>query len=215
MENNLFPILLNGCGNEEIATPNGYARNKPWEFKNVDYIKSKGINRCYIIFHYSPEKNKFLKKLKVIFNFHSGSTVTKVFLYKNALIAISPLGAPAAAKLMEELSVFGITEFIALGSAGCLNSNIKDKFLLVEKAIRDEGVSYHYLEPSTYVPTNEDLNNELELFLKNKNLPYVRGITWTSDGFYRETTQKVEMAKKTWRPSCRNGMCRMVCRCKI
>lgn len=189
------PILLEGTGVDEISTPEKYAKNKFWEFKNVDFVKSKNIKRCYLIFHYNPEKNKFLKKLKVIFNFHSGSTITKVFMYKNALIAISPLGGPAAAKLMEELSIFGITEFVAVGSAGCLNKEISDKFLLVEKAIRDEGTSYHYLEPSTYVETDNDLSVEIEEFLKQKEIKFVKGITWTGDALYRETKQKTEMAK--------------------
>ena len=196
MLNQFYPIISNGSGNDEIASPFKYAENKPWLFKHVALVKQKQIKRCYIIFHYSPEKNKFLKKLKVVFNFHSGSTVTKVFMYKNALIAISPLGSAAAAKLMEELSVFGICEFIAIGSAGCLKAENKDKFLLVEKAIRHEGVSYHYLKPSTYVSTNKELNSEIKNFLNKKGFEYVKSITWTSDGFYRETKQKVEMAKK-------------------
>jgi len=196
MLNKQYPILLNGCDINEISSPMAYAKHKPWLFKNLDYIKKQKIKRCYIVFYYNPEKNKFFKKLRVIFNFHSGSTITKVFIYKNALIAISPLGSAAAAKLMEELSVFGITEFIAVGSAGCLNPNIKNKFLLVNKAIRDEGVSYHYLKPSTYVSTNKELNTIIQEFLKDRNINYVKGVTWTSDGFYRETNKKVEMAKE-------------------
>ncbi len=195
MNKEMPPILLEGTGADEISSPERYAKNKFWEFKYVDYVKSKNIKRCYFIFHYNPEKNKFLKKLKVVFNFHSGSTITKVFVYKNALIAISPLGGPAAAKLMEELSIFGITEFIAVGSAGCLSPENRDKFLLVEKAIRDEGTSYHYLKPSTYVETDETLTKEVELFLKEREFGFVKGITWTGDALYRETEQKTKMAK--------------------
>ena len=67
--------------------------------------------------------------------------------------------------------------------------------MLVEKAIRDEGTSYHYLEPSTYVETDNDLSVEIEEFLKQKEIKFVKGITWTGDALYRETKQKTEMAK--------------------
>lgn len=191
-----IPILQCFDGKNEIATPQKFATHVPDAFRNVKQIKEKGIHRAYIIFYDDPSKNKFLKKLKVVFLFHSGSTITKVFEYKNALIAISPLGGPAAANLMEELSVFGINEFIAIGSAGCLNEDVKDKFVLVEKAIRDEGTSYHYLKPSTYVFTDKTLNKELGDYLKDAHFEFKKAISWTNDAYYRETDKKIAMAKE-------------------
>lgn len=196
MKKEIIPILTEGCGTDEIVTPEGFAKHVPTEFAMINYVKDKKINRCYIIFYDSPEQNEFLKNLKVVFNFHAGSVTTKVFEYKNNLIAISPLGGPAAASLMEEISIFGINEFIAIGSAGCFNPEIKDKLVLIEKAIRDEGVSYHYIKPSTYVETNKQLNFELEQYLRKNDFKYIKATTWTNDAYYRETTQKIEMAKK-------------------
>ena len=43
-----------------------------------------------------------------------------------------------------------------------------EELSVFDKAIRDEGVSYHYLKPSTFVSTNKKLNNEIEIFLKEK-----------------------------------------------
>ena len=190
-----YPILSNYNGKNEIVSPQSFAKHMPDSFKEVEKIKQKGIHRAYLIFYDDPKNNKFLGKLKVVFLFHAGSLTTKVFEYKNSLIAISPLGGPAAASLMEELSVFGINEFIAIGSAGCLDENVKNKFLLVQKAIRDEGLSYHYLKPSTFVSTNPQLNNRIEIYLKKNQLEYKKSITWTNDAYYRETQEKVEMAK--------------------
>ena len=195
MTNSKYQILLNSDGKDEIVTTSKYANSKPLNFEKVDEIKRKGITRCFFVFRYNPEENPFLNSLNIVFHFHAGSVTTKVFEYKNSLIAIAPLGGPSAAKLMEELSIFGITEFIAIGSAGCLDPSVKDKFILVEKAVRDEGTSYHYLKPSIYVETNHDLNNYLEKFLKQKDIDYIRGTTWTTDAFYRETQQKIDMAK--------------------
>lgn len=190
-----YPILMNYNGKNEIVTPQTFASHVPEEFKNVKKIKNKGIHKACIIFYDEPNDNDFLKKLEVVFLFHSGSVTIKVFVYKNALIALSPLGAPAAAALMEELSIFGIDEFIAIGSAGCLDNAVKDKFVIVKKAIRDEGLSYHYLKPSTYVATDKDLNLKLEKFLIENGLKYKKSITWTTDAYYRETDKKLEMAK--------------------
>lgn len=195
MKKDIIPVITNCCGNNEVVTAESFARHVPVEFKMVDYVKNKNIDRCYIIFYDSPEQNEFLKNLKVIFNFHAGSTITKVFEYKNNLIAISPLGGPAAANLMEEISIFGIKEFIAIGSAGCLDSEIKDKFVLIDKAIRDEGTSYHYIEPSTYIETDNSLNSEIEKYLQSNNFNYVKATTWTNDAYYRETKEKIDMAK--------------------
>ncbi len=191
-----FPITTCCDGNEEITSAEQFAMHAADAFVNVDKIKQKGIKRCYIIFYDNPEKNDFLKDLEVVFVFHAGSVTTKIFEYKNALIAISPLGGPSAASLMEELALFGIREFVAVGSAGCLQADIKDKFVIVEKAVRDEGTSYHYLKPSAYAQTDKELSKQLGQFLENKKFEYVIATTWTNDAIYRETKQKVAMAKK-------------------
>ena len=189
-----IPILTGYNGKDEFITPETFAGHCPAEFVNRDKVIKKGIIRCYITFF--EGKSDFLDSLPVIFKFHGGSCSTNVYEYKNNLIAISQLGAPAAANLMEELSVFGIKEFIAVGSAGCLNDRIKDKFMLVSKAIRDEGLSYHYLKPSTYVSTDRELNEKLIDYMKCKNFIFSKGITWTNDAYYRETDKKLKMAKE-------------------
>lgn len=191
----IFPILMYGDDKNEITSAKRFAEQFPDLFKNVDKIKKLNIHRCYIIFYDNPKKSKFLKDLEIIYEYHAGSCITNVFLYKNNLVAIAQLGGPAAVNLMEELSIFGIDEFIAVGSAGCLDDKVKNKFLIVTKAIRDEGASYHYLKPSTYISTSTILNKELETYLKENKLEYTKGITRTTDGFYRGTQKKTELSK--------------------
>ena len=195
-DNDILPILMFGDDKNDITSAKQFAEHFPKNFKNVEKIKKLNVHRCYIIFYDNPKKSKFLKKLEMVYEFHGGSCSTGVFLYKNCLVAISQLGGPAAVGLMEELSVFGIDEFIAVGSAGCLDDKIKNKFVLVSKAIRDEGASYHYLKPSTYVSTSSLLNKELEKYFKDNELDYIKGITRTTDGFYRGTQKKTELSKK-------------------
>lgn len=98
------------------------------------------------------------------------------------------IGAPAAAILAEELIAWGVKSFISVGTAGTLQSHIKiGDIVLCERAIRDEGTSFHYLEPAKYAEPCKTLTDNLETQLKNQNLKYVRGTSWTTDAPYRET----------------------------
>ena len=56
------------------------------------------------------------------------------------------IGAPLAAGLLEDVIAFGCRKFIACGGCGVLEREIAvGHLILVSSAIRDEGVSYHYL----------------------------------------------------------------------
>jgi uridine phosphorylase len=63
-------------------------------------------------------------------------------------------------------------------------------------AVRDEGTSYHYVKPSREVAANERIVKIIENTLLEKNIPYIKAKTWTTDAFYRETTQKVAQRKE-------------------
>jgi uridine phosphorylase len=63
--------------------------------------------------------------------------------------------------------------------------------VVVSAAIRDEGVSYHYLPPSREVAANPNAVNALVKTLDERGLPYRVGKTWTTDAPYRETANKI------------------------
>jgi uridine phosphorylase len=66
---------------------------------------------------------------------------------KVAIAANFGIGGPASCHLLEILVASGVNNFIMLGHAGGLQkSNPVGMIILCEKAIRDEGVSYHYLK---------------------------------------------------------------------
>ena len=70
------------------------------------------------------------------------------------------------------------------------------KFIIVDKAIRDEGYSYHYLPASTYVETDKKLSKALEKYLKKNKYQFIYSNTWTTDAFFRETASANELRKK-------------------
>ena len=67
---------------------------------------------------------------------------------------------------------------------------------MVSGAVRDEGISYHYLPPSREVTANELGVASLVNTLNNRSIPYKVGKTWTTDAPYRETRGKIEKRKE-------------------
>lgn len=102
------------------------------------------------------------------------------------------VGAPIAAGLLEEAIAFGCRKFIACGGCGVLEKDIAvGHLIVVSSAVRDEGVSYHYLPPGREVIANESGVNALMKTLDKHEVPYRVGKTWTTDAPYRETANKV------------------------
>ena len=113
------------------------------------------------------------------------------------LAAFHPgVGAPLAAALLDEVIALGCKRFIACGGAGVLNREIAVGRLIVpSSAVRDEGTSYHYLPPSREVSASPEGVTAIEKALKADGIDYIVGKTWTTDGFYRETPEKVKLRK--------------------
>lgn len=107
------------------------------------------------------------------------------------------LGAPACVSCFEDLIPMGVKRIILLGNCGVLDRNIKDCGIIIPtKAIRDEGTSYHYAPAADDINVNTKYVDEFTSILEEFGYPYVKGITWTTDAFYRETRSKVEARKK-------------------
>ncbi len=102
------------------------------------------------------------------------------------------VGAALAAAFMDELIALGCRTFIACGGAGVLHSDLVLGHVVVPtSAVRDEGTSYHYMPPGREVPASADGLNAIENVLQRDQVPYVMGKTWTTDGVYRETPNKI------------------------
>lgn len=107
------------------------------------------------------------------------------------------LGAPACVGSFEDVIPMGAKRIILLGNCGVLDKRIKDCGIIIPtKAIRDEGTSYHYAPAADYIDVNTKYVEEFISVLDRFGYPYVKGITWTTDAFYRETKAKVENRKQ-------------------
>ena len=107
------------------------------------------------------------------------------------------VGAPIAAGLLEETIAYGCRKFIACGGCGVLEKDIAvGHLIVVSSAVRDEGVSYHYLPPDREVTADARAVDALVKTLEERGVPYRVGKTWTTDAPYRETVKKIAMRRE-------------------
>jgi purine-nucleoside phosphorylase len=108
------------------------------------------------------------------------------------------VGASFAVLVAEQLFASGCKLLVSITSAG----RIADRgptpyFVLIDRALRDEGTSYHYLPPSVFaeapgLPLISYVENALS---RLENIIVHRGSTWTTDAPYRETTAAIDAAR--------------------
>ncbi len=102
------------------------------------------------------------------------------------------VGAPMAVGDIEDMAALGVKKFIIFGNCGVLDAKIEDCSIIIpNKALRDEGTSFHYMPPSKEVLLNQKYLDEFKEILDNLGFDYTEGATWTTDAFYRETRAKV------------------------
>jgi uridine phosphorylase len=102
------------------------------------------------------------------------------------------IGAPVAASMLEELTALGARRFVSIGYAGSLAPDLTiGETVVCTEAIRDEGVSHHYLAPGRAVGPSPVLTAHVERSLTAAAIDFTRGPTWTIDTPYRETIEEI------------------------
>lgn len=103
------------------------------------------------------------------------------------------IGAPTLAIIVEELITLGAEVFCIVGGSATLQSAVSPgDAVIADRAIRDEGTSYHYLESTETVTASPALVSELEQQAASAGIDAHTGTTWTTDAFYRETTAEID-----------------------
>lgn len=102
------------------------------------------------------------------------------------------IGAPVAVSLAEEMIAWGVKRFVILSWGGALQKELSTgDIVLNDRAIRDEGVSHHYLPAEKYAPADLSLKQKMESHLSSQNIKFISGATWTTDAPYRETENEI------------------------
>ena len=106
-------------------------------------------------------------------------------------LAQAPVGSAAAAQFLDWLIGYGVKQIISTGTCVVLVDMPENIFLIPTRALRDEGASYHYVAPSRYIEVDRRALTAIETVLRQASIPYQEVMTWSTDGFYRETPDKV------------------------
>ena len=102
------------------------------------------------------------------------------------------VGAPFAVLVAEQLFDSGCELLVSMTSAGrLLPLKPPPYFVLIERALRDEGTSYHYLPPAEFSHAPEVMLERLAGAFDGLSVPVVHGATWTTDAPFRETPEAI------------------------
>ncbi len=102
------------------------------------------------------------------------------------------VGAPFAVLVAEELFASGCTLLVSMTSAGQISPlGPPPYFILIDRALRDEGTSYHYLPPARYAAADPAQLERVQGVLGEVDLVIERGSTWTTDAPFRETAATI------------------------
>ena len=111
-------------------------------------------------------------------------------------LAQAPVGSAPAAQFLDWLIGYGVEKIISTGTCGVLMNIEENAFLVPVRALRDEGTSYHYAPSSRYMDVHVEAISAIEQVLEQLGIPYEEVMTWSTDGFYRETAEKVAYRKE-------------------
>jgi uridine phosphorylase len=104
------------------------------------------------------------------------------------------VGAPFAVLVAEQLFVSGCRLLLSMTSGGQIAQRAPPPyFVLIDRALRDEGTSYHYLPPADYVAAEGGLADAAMAACAARGLPILRGASWTTDAPFRETADAIEV----------------------
>ena len=142
-----------------------------------------------------------LKKLQQVKCFEAWPCYhTKLYTFplagETAGIIGCAVGAPFAVLVAEELFACGCRALISLTSAGQIVPIASPPyFVVIDRALRDEGTSYHYAAPEEFAMADPRIVAVAAHALEKAGLQAFVGASWTTDAPFRETICAVEAAR--------------------
>jgi uridine phosphorylase len=127
--------------------------------------------------------------------YHTELWLTDVDGLQIGIVACA-VGAPFAVLVAEELAASGCSLVISVTSAGVITPlGDTPYFILIERALRDEGTSVHYLPPAKWSQLGAPLRAALDGAFEGLDEPVHRGVSWTTDAPFRETETAIAAAR--------------------
>lgn len=189
---NEFPILEYSTEEKGILSPK----------ESYDYENGQFPKLCFMTF-FSEVFEDYAKKYgceeNEIGGYHSEMRDFPVLKinYKGTEMCMmqAPVGSSGAVSFADYLYSNGVETIICCGGCGVLDNIPKGDVIVPVKALRGEGGSYQYLPPSRFVELSDSVIEKIEKILNKLEVPYIKCITWTTDGLFRETKEMVDYRK--------------------
>jgi uridine phosphorylase len=107
------------------------------------------------------------------------------------------VGAPFAVLVAEQMFASGCRLLLSVTSAGqIVPAGPTPYFVLIDRALRDEGTSYHYAPAAEFGEADPALLSLAADALKAAGLRAAIGASWTTDAPFRETAEAIEAARQ-------------------
>ena len=164
---------------------------------NPDAIAGDGFDTDKMVITFFPEVIEKLLLQGKIRHYYTIPGENRVIIYRftdkgNVLLTLGQVGCPACAGNLDLFNAMGIKKALFCGGGGVLDKSIEvGQLLLVDGAIRDEGFSYQYVPASRIIDTDPAVTDKIASYLDEHEVPYLRGLVWTTDAIFRETADRV------------------------
>ena len=125
---------------------------------------------------------------------------TELFEFEHAAMRFGiigcAVGASFAVLIAEELFESGCRFLVSVTSAGQIAPlGAPPYFVVIDRALRDEGTSYHYLPPGDFAAADPRLVDMAMEALRDAGPPVYRGASWTTDAPFRETEAAIAASR--------------------
>ena len=177
--------------NQSIVTAQAFIEHKRMQGEFEGFIPPEVILICY-----QQSTLKFF--LETRNDIQESKYVECLYLVDDGRVAILGgfgIGAPSLALKVEQLIALGSSKFIAVGTAGTLESKFTiGQTLIATKAFANDGVSEHYLNGQEFAFCHPDLCDAWKAFEQEKGLHSLDAISWTFSAIFKETPKALNQA---------------------
>jgi purine-nucleoside phosphorylase len=106
------------------------------------------------------------------------------------------VGGAFSVLVAEQLFASGCRLLVNVASAGQISDvGAPPYYILVDRALRDEGTSYHYLPPAAFADADPALIALAQAAFARSGCRVHTGSTWTTDAPFRETAESIALRR--------------------
>ncbi len=106
------------------------------------------------------------------------------------------VGGAFAVLVAEQLAASGCELLVSVTSAGQITPlGVPPYVVLIDRALRDEGTSHHYVPPARWSRLDDGLAKRMDGAFDQLPEPVLTGSSWTTDAPYRETRTAITAAE--------------------